>query len=214
MLLTYSLTLTGKKEWIDTLVKVSETDDNDIFMYLRPCIEDGEWYKENWFSWNCDNWGTKWDGNEVLIGSSDGECIELHFDSVWSPPIALYEYLVENGWEVRAYYYEEGIQFCGQFVDGEDSRYEIPSKKEFEDREGVELVMSFELMDFISPLYDFYDTDEEADEEEKKKVDLKKKGKGKKEEEKRKEKRKKKKEKEKKKKKNGCSQYRNITLFV
>jgi hypothetical protein len=126
----------------------------NIFMHLRPCMEDAEWYKENWFSWNSDNWGTKWDANEVMIGSSDGECIELHFDSAWSPPISLYEYLVENGWEVRAYYYEEGMQFCGQFVDDEDSSYEVPSKKEFEDREGVELVMSLELMDFISPLYD------------------------------------------------------------
>ena len=83
---------------------------------------------------------------------------------MWSPPIALYEYLVENGWEVEVYYYEEGMMFCGQFVDGEDSSYEVPSKKEFEDREGVELVMPLELLDHISPLYDFYDTDEEEEE--------------------------------------------------
>ena len=162
---TNSVTLTGKKEWIDALVKVSETDDKDIFMHLRPCIEDAEWYSEKWYSWNCDNWGTKWDANNLEVGSCDGECIDLHFQSVWSSPIDLYEYLVENGWEVEAYYYEEGIQFCGQFVDGEDSSYEVPSKKEFEDREGVELVMPLELLDHISPLYDFYDTDEEEVEE-------------------------------------------------
>jgi hypothetical protein len=65
---------------------------------------------------------------------------------------------------VKAYYYEEGMQFCGQFVDGEDSSYEIPSKKEF--KEGVEMVMPLELIDFITPLYDFYDTDEEGTEDE------------------------------------------------
>ena len=43
---TNSLTLTGKKEWIDALMKVSETDDKDIFMHLRPCIEDAEWYSD------------------------------------------------------------------------------------------------------------------------------------------------------------------------
>ena len=160
-----SLTLTGKKEWIDALVKVSETDDKDIFMHLCPCMEDAEWYSEKWYSWNCENWGTKWDANEVVIGSCDGECIELHFDTAWSPPIALYTYLVENGWDVKAYYYEEGMGFCGQFVDGEDSSYGMPSKKEFEDREGVEL-MPLELMDFISPLYDFFESDEEEEEEE------------------------------------------------
>jgi hypothetical protein len=71
--------------------------------------------------------------------------------------------LVENGWEVEAYYYEEGMQFCGQFVDGEDSSYEIPSKKEFE--EGVEMVMPLELIDFITTLYDFCDTDEDEERE-------------------------------------------------
>jgi len=68
---TNSLTLTGKKEWIDALTKKMETDDEDIFMYLRPCMEDAEWYSDKWYSWNCDNWGTKWDANEVMIGSSE-----------------------------------------------------------------------------------------------------------------------------------------------
>ena len=48
-------------------------------------------------------------------------------------------------------------------MDGEDSNYEVPSKKEFE--EGVEMIMPLELIDFITPLYDFYDTDEEEGEE-------------------------------------------------
>ncbi len=63
------------------------------------------------------------------------------------------------------------MKFCGQFVDGEDSSYEVPSKKEFEDREGVEMIMPLELIEFITPLYDFYDTDEEEDEEEQEKVE-------------------------------------------
>lgn len=158
---TNSLTLTGKKEWIDALVKVSETDDKDIFMHLRPCIEDAEWYSDKWYSWNCDNWGTKWDADEVEVGSCDGECIDLHFQSAWSPPIALYEYLVENGWEVEAYYYEEGMQFCGQFVDGEDSSYEMPSKEEVLSNK-IRQFMSVNLIQFILPLYDYLcDTDEE-----------------------------------------------------
>ncbi len=97
-----------------------ESDDKDILMYSSPCIEHVEWYSEKWYSWNWENWGTKWDANEVMIGSCNGECIELHFDSAWSPAIALYEYLVEDGCEVRSYYYsevrsyyKERMQFCG-----------------------------------------------------------------------------------------------------
>ena len=115
-------------------MKVSETDDKDIFMHLCPCIEDDERYSENWYRWNCENWGTKWDANEVVMGSCDGEYIELHFDTVWSTPIVLYTYLVENGWDVKAYYYEEGIE-----------------------------LMSLELMDFTSPLYDFFESEEEEE---------------------------------------------------
>ena len=64
---------------------------------------------------------------------------------------------------VNHYYYEEGIQFCGQFVDGEDSSYEVPSKKEMSCDE-ISQVMPVNLIQFISPLYDdLCDTDEEEE---------------------------------------------------
>ena len=81
---TNSLTLTGKKEWIDSLMKVSETDDKDIFMYLRPCMEDAEWYSENWYSWNCDNWGTKWDANEVDVSLQRSSQDSAHYNPTTS----------------------------------------------------------------------------------------------------------------------------------
>jgi hypothetical protein len=48
-------------------------------------------------------------------------------------------------------------------VDGEDSSYEVPSKKEMRCDE-ISQVMPFNLIEFISPLYDdFCDTDEEEE---------------------------------------------------
>ena len=66
---------------------------------------------------------------------------------------------------MRAYYYEEGIKFCGKFEDGTDCRYEMPSKQEMLCDE-ISQVMLFNSLEFISPLYDYIDTDEEEEEEE------------------------------------------------
>jgi len=46
------------------------------------------------------------------------------FDSAWSPPIAVCEALVEQGFEVVLYYYEPGMGYCGKFEDGSDDYYE------------------------------------------------------------------------------------------
>ena len=45
---------------------------------LKPSIEDAEWYSENWYRWNCEKWGTKWDANNLEVGFCDDECIDLH----------------------------------------------------------------------------------------------------------------------------------------
>lgn len=159
-----SLSLTGKKEWIDALVKILETDDKEIFSHLRPCIdEDIDLWDSN--KWERENWGTKWEADDVVLVSCDDECIKLHFESAWSPPIELYEYLVENGWDVEAYYYEGGNNFCGQFVNGEDSCYELPKKKEFKNGE-LPSYMPEELIEFISDIYQDDEEDEEEEDEE------------------------------------------------
>ena len=50
----------------------------------------------------------------------DGTTLSSSFDSAWSPPVALYEYLVAQGFEVSANYYEPGMDFAGEWVNGDD----------------------------------------------------------------------------------------------
>jgi hypothetical protein len=45
-----------------------------------PSIEDAEWCSENWYRWNCEKWGTKWDANNLEVGFCDDECIDVHFE--------------------------------------------------------------------------------------------------------------------------------------
>ena len=73
----------------------------------------------NWYDWQVLNWGTKWDP-EIMDCDYDGETLTVSFDSAWAPPIAFYEWLVEQGYEVSANYYEPGMDFAGEWINGED----------------------------------------------------------------------------------------------
>jgi len=79
----------------------------------------------NWYDFQVANWGTKWDvsGDAVEI-DDDGLGFSGAFESAWSPPIAVCEALVEQGFEVTLYYYEPGMAYVGKWEDGCDDSYE------------------------------------------------------------------------------------------
>lgn len=80
-----------------------------------------------WYDFCIDNWGTKWDvGDEDSINTTDDGLMVAFFDSAWSPPVRVYEHLVELGFEVTAQYYEPGMCFVGEWINGNDACYEIP----------------------------------------------------------------------------------------
>jgi hypothetical protein len=94
--------------------------DESFFNVLVPRpIEESE----NWYNWNASNWGTKWDVN-VEISEDTGESITLVFDSAWAPPIEFYNTMVEQDYQVLAYYNEEGMAFAGIYDSGEDMYFE------------------------------------------------------------------------------------------
>ena len=85
---------------------------------------------EAWWDWRVQNWGTKWDigwsdHQDKAKLDEDGLSMWVWFDSAWSPPVDAYAKLVELGYEVTAYYNENGCCFCGEFVDGQDYCYSI-----------------------------------------------------------------------------------------
>jgi hypothetical protein len=116
-----TLTLTHEDaSKIDALEAELNRDDGKFFEFLRP-NPSGQWD----YGWSVDNWGTKWEA-EVNDWERDGNTIMFyHFDTAWGPPVALYDYLTENGWEVEAMYHEPGVQCCGIYSsDGGDDYYE------------------------------------------------------------------------------------------
>jgi len=94
---------------------------------------------EGWYDWRVTNWGTKWDVVDVEITQS----LLLHDDepdtddpwtmnasfsfncwTAWSPPIPVWDKLVEMGLSVDADYQDEGMMFEGRYVNGEDKCWE------------------------------------------------------------------------------------------
>lgn len=90
------------------------------FNHLRP-NPSGEWQ----YDWSCTNWGTKWDADIIDWERTDVNEIILYCNTAWSPPIALYDYLTEEGWSVDAAYHECGMCYAGLYTsEGGDDYYE------------------------------------------------------------------------------------------
>ncbi len=79
----------------------------------------------SWYDFCTSQWGTKWDvGDEHSITiADDGLSFNASFDSAWSPPTGVYDALVEQGYTVKAYYYEPGMCFAGVYDNGDDETY-------------------------------------------------------------------------------------------
>jgi hypothetical protein len=119
-------------------------ENTELFQTIlpRPASEE-----ENWYDWNVNNWGTKWEASIHDWERQDDNTIWVSFDSAWSPPTALYEYMERNGYVVNAMYWESGMSFCGRYVDGYDDYYEY----DISNKESLEQLPE-EMLDFTDLL--------------------------------------------------------------
>ena len=116
------------KTKIDELEQVLLTGKHRLFHAFRPMPVS----EENWYQWNVQNWGTKWDANMHDWKRKDDNTILVKFDTAWSAPIVLYKHMFfELGYAVKAVYNEPGMGFGGVFEDGEDyyNEYDITSQE-------------------------------------------------------------------------------------
>jgi len=143
------------KSKVDALFAVLESEEREVFQHLRPRPESE---KDNWYDWNVTNWGTKWEISVIDWNREDDNTIWIGFDTAWAPPISLYEYIYNLGWQVEGLYHEGGMAFCGIWKDGDDDYYEYES----DDLESLEALPD-DLQEFTG-LIDYYH-DQEAERE-------------------------------------------------
>lgn len=107
------------KSKIDELeAELRKSEQTELFQHLRPY--DGDWD----YGWCCENWGCKWDARIIDWERLEDNLIVVYFETAWAPPIALYDYLTEEGWNIEAFYYEPGMCFAGMYSEGNDDCYE------------------------------------------------------------------------------------------
>lgn len=106
---------------------VGSADNPDQIELERKTKENVEKYGVgNWYDFCVNYWGTKWDvdayeGENVKV---ENNTIQFGFDSAWSPPVGVYEELVNQGYEIVAYYYEPGMGYVGKYDNGVDDCYD------------------------------------------------------------------------------------------
>ena len=120
-----TIEIEGTKEQINAFVSfLDEQNGKEWFTFFKPTPP--ELKEEGWYEWNIENWGTKWncdaqDWVKVDNPSADESSVTFWFDSAWSPPTALYEFIeATSTLNIKASYNEGGMGFVGEFVDGVD----------------------------------------------------------------------------------------------
>lgn len=76
----------------------------------------------NWYDWNLDHWGVKWDAGETSgpIGDLSSD-MGLDFETPWDPPIPVYKKMAQGGLEFRFRWYGPRIDLdcgCGEAKGG------------------------------------------------------------------------------------------------
>lgn len=89
--------------------------------YGDTTSEDEQDFKCNWYSWNRENWGTKWGAYSSTCGIEDAVAF-IKFDTAWSVPypiLSAFNNRFKMPFEHR--YYDEGANFWGIEMWGEKS---------------------------------------------------------------------------------------------
>ena len=150
-----NIIITGPNSVIDKIEKIANGDKGDLLQYFYPMPKElndtvagpepktkkeklekrrlqVEYGASNWYDWRVENWGTKWDIMEFYninrkeIGEDESE-ISLGFDTAWAPALGAYEKFIDenSNCSLKAYYYEPGCDFMGEWDNGIDSCFEV-----------------------------------------------------------------------------------------
>ena len=146
-----NISITGPNSVIDKIEKIvkEEKEDNGLLNFFHPMPKQLEGTTspsssadkpqpmvegfDNWYDWRNANWGTKWElcefygvDRQYHSEQNEGEStITFGFDSAWAPPINAYEQFLRDNEDcsLKAWYYEGGCDFMGEWDNGSDNCY-------------------------------------------------------------------------------------------
>ena len=80
--------------------------------------------EEDWYNWNVQNWGTKWDTSETSVTEED-EKIEYYFNTAWSPPMHAFDKIVAENPDLDFLIVFEEEQGWGAKCKSNDGKIEL-----------------------------------------------------------------------------------------
>ena len=156
-----NISITGPNSVIDKIEKIvkEEKEDNGLLNFFHPMPKELNGTTspssasdkpqpmiegfDNWYDWRVENWSTKWElcefygvDRQYHSEQNEGEStITFGFDSAWAPPIGAYENFLRNNEDcsLKAWYYEGGCDFMGEWDNGSDDCYAPSDYKSTDD---------------------------------------------------------------------------------
>lgn len=114
-------TITGPAPVIDEIKLKLALDDSPLLAWMVP--QPNFAGDQDWYHWNINNWGTKWDISDVYIDNdAEPDSIAFTFSTAWAPPVeAFYTWAMSDGRvQFSLEYWEPGCGFVGTTAyDGE-----------------------------------------------------------------------------------------------
>jgi hypothetical protein len=101
---------------LSPLPKLEGEDDTQ---YKERMAENVRLYgAEDWYRWNIDNWGTKWDASSTCVEQLDDTNFNVQFNTAWSPPIDWFEKVIPMypQLEFDLIFDEESQDYCGRMT--------------------------------------------------------------------------------------------------
>lgn len=114
-------TITGPAPVIKEITDILNQDNTPLLAWMvpQPKFENDQ----DWYMWNVNNWGTKWDISDVYFeNQAEEDSIEFSFCSAWSPPVeAFHTWAAYDGRvQFTLEYWEPGAAYVGSATyDGE-----------------------------------------------------------------------------------------------
>jgi hypothetical protein len=118
-----NLTITGNIDRLRQFRAENVKDDGNgltlDFNFVAPLPDDQQ---ENWYEWQCKNWGTKWTGDvynvDITIFPVDNPDLTIGFSTAWAPPEPWIEKasLKYPDLNFHLLYEEGGLNFGGYFT--------------------------------------------------------------------------------------------------
>jgi len=70
---------------------------------------------DRWYDWRLQHWNTKWDAYDVEVDAEEPDCLEVEFNTAWSPPEAVCHAIREQYPELNVswFYDEPGMELAG-----------------------------------------------------------------------------------------------------